>query len=143
MRSELTAPRSCRRPRSSPPPPNHHQPAVNDSLAEKRFVPCHGGVPALSPAEVHVLAREVPTWIAHAMPTGRAPYLEKSFTFPDFAEALSFVNRIGALAETEGHHPDLHLAWGKVRIEIWTHAIGGLSESDFILAAKIDALPPG
>jgi 4a-hydroxytetrahydrobiopterin dehydratase len=113
---------------------------VSEPLAKKSCVPCHGGVAALTPAEIHVLARSVPTWIAHAIPTGRAPFVEKSYAFPDFAQALAFVNQVGALAEAEGHHPDLHLAWGKVRIEIWTHAIGGLSESDFILAAKIDAL---
>lgn len=113
---------------------------MSEPLAKKSCVPCHGGVPALSPAEIHVMSRAVPTWMAHAIPTGRAPFLEKSYAFPDFAQALAFVNKVGALAEAEGHHPDLHLAWGKVRIEIWTHAIGGLSESDFILAAKIDAL---
>lgn len=112
---------------------------MSDSLANKSCVPCHGGVPALSVAETHALAREVPTWIANAMPKGRAPFLEKTFEFPDFAEALAFTNQVGAIAEAAGHHPDIHLSWGRVRIEIWTHAIGGLSESDFILAAKIDA----
>ena len=67
-------------------------------------------------------------------------HLEKSFAFPDFARGLAFVDRVGALAEAEGHHPDLHLAWGKVTVEIWTHKIDGLTESDFILAAKIDLL---
>lgn len=64
--------------------------------------------------------------------------LERLYTFPDFAQGLSFVNKVGAIAEAEGHHPDLHLAWGKVKVEIWTHKINGLTESDFYLAAKAD-----
>ena len=67
-------------------------------------------------------------------------HLKRTFTFEDFVSALGFVNRIGEIAEAEGHHPDLYLAWGRVGVEIWTHKINGLSESDFILAAKIDAL---
>jgi 4a-hydroxytetrahydrobiopterin dehydratase len=67
-------------------------------------------------------------------------HLEKSFSFPDFASALNFTNAIGALAEGEGHHPDIHLGWGFVRITLWTHKIDGLTESDFILAAKIEKL---
>lgn len=67
-------------------------------------------------------------------------HLERSFTFPNFAEALAFVNRVGALAEQENHHPDLHLSWGKVKVVLWTHSVGGLSKNDFILAAKIDTL---
>ena len=67
-------------------------------------------------------------------------HLERSFTFPDFQTALDFVNRVGGLAEEQGHHPDLYLAWGRVGIKIWTHKIDGLTESDFILAAKIDRI---
>jgi 4a-hydroxytetrahydrobiopterin dehydratase len=67
-------------------------------------------------------------------------HLTKSYTFPDFKTALEFVNRVGAVAEEEGHHPDLYLSWGKVDIKTWTHKIDGLTESDFILAAKIDRL---
>jgi 4a-hydroxytetrahydrobiopterin dehydratase len=69
-------------------------------------------------------------------------HLEKEFRFPDFEQALSFTNAVGAIAEREGHHPDIHLAWGKVGIEIWTHKIDGLTRSDFILAAKIDRILP-
>jgi len=65
-------------------------------------------------------------------------HLARSFAFPDFQTALQFVNRVGAVAEREGHHPDLHLSWGRVDVTIWTHKIGGLTESDFVLAAKID-----
>jgi 4a-hydroxytetrahydrobiopterin dehydratase len=68
------------------------------------------------------------------------PHIAKSFKFPDFRGALKFVNRIGELAEEQGHHPDIFLAWGKVEITTWTHKINGLTESDFILASKIDQL---
>jgi len=67
-------------------------------------------------------------------------HLTKTYEFRDFAQALVFVNRVGALAEEEGHHPDIHLSWGRVRVDVWTHAIDGLSESDFIFAAKCDPL---
>jgi 4a-hydroxytetrahydrobiopterin dehydratase len=68
-------------------------------------------------------------------------HLDRVFNFPDFRTALAFVNRVGEIAEAEGHHPDLWLAWGKVEVKIWTHKIDGLTESDFVLAAKIDRLP--
>ena len=68
-------------------------------------------------------------------------HLLKTYTFPDFQKALDFVNRVGAIAEQEGHHPDVYLTWGKVEVKTWTHKIDGLTESDFILAAKIDELP--
>jgi 4a-hydroxytetrahydrobiopterin dehydratase len=67
-------------------------------------------------------------------------HLEKEYQFKDFAEALAFVNRLGAEAEAEGHHPDIFLTWGKVKVTLWTHSIGGLSEKDFVLAAKADAV---
>jgi len=68
-------------------------------------------------------------------------HLEKGFVFKDFAEALAFTNRIGALAEVQGHHPDIRLAWGKVDVSVWTHKIDGLTESDFVFAAKLEKLP--
>src|SRR5579871_2155809 len=68
-------------------------------------------------------------------------HLKKSYAFPDFVKALAFVNQAGAIAEEQGHHPDLYLSWGKVGVEIWTHKIDGLTESDFILAAKLDRIP--
>lgn len=68
-------------------------------------------------------------------------HLEKEFSFANFREALDFTNRIGALAEAQGHHPDIYLAWGKVKATIWTHKVDGLTESDFVFAAKVDALP--
>jgi 4a-hydroxytetrahydrobiopterin dehydratase len=68
-------------------------------------------------------------------------HIQKEFTFPNFVKALEFVNRVGAVAEEQGHHPDVYLAWGKVEIKLWTHKIDGLTESDFIMAAKTDKLP--
>jgi 4a-hydroxytetrahydrobiopterin dehydratase len=104
------------------------------SLANEKCVPCHGGVPALHGEELKDLARELGSgWSV----TGEH-HIEKEFSFPDFAQALAFTNRIGAIAEEEGHHPDIHLRWGGVRVEIWTHAVNGLTRGDFVLAAKID-----
>lgn len=105
------------------------------SLSEKHCVPCRGGVPPLKGEQLEALKSQVSGW-----QVVDEHHLTKSFTFPDFRSALDFVNRIGAVAETEGHHPDLYLAWGKVDVKTWTHKIDGLTESDFILAAKIDAL---
>ena len=103
------------------------------SLAEKHCVPCRGGVPPLAGAELEKYSSQVPGW-----QVVNGHHLSKNFKFPDFVSALDFVNRVGAIAEQEGHHPDLHLSWGKVGVETWTHKIDGLTESDFILAAKID-----
>ncbi|MBI4816070.1 MAG: 4a-hydroxytetrahydrobiopterin dehydratase [Deltaproteobacteria bacterium] len=104
------------------------------SLAEKDCVPCRGGVPPLSDGEVSRLLGE----LGGGWQVVEGHHLGKTFTFSDFKSALAFVNRIGELAEQQGHHPDLELGWGRVRIEIFTHAIGGLTESDFVLAAKCD-----
>jgi 4a-hydroxytetrahydrobiopterin dehydratase len=105
-------------------------------LAERSCEPCRGGVPPLSWAEIEPLAAQL---------SGRwkvidEHHLHRRDDFPDFKSALAFVNEVGALAEREGHHPDLLLAWGKVEIDLWTHKIDGLSEADFVLAAKIDRL---
>ncbi len=96
---------------------------------------CRDGAPALDEGTRKALEVEVPTWKVVG-----GHHLEKQFTFKDFAEALAFVNEVGALAEQENHHPDITLGWGKVGITTWTHSAGGLSENDFVLAAKIDAL---
>lgn len=103
-------------------------------LAKKHCVPCHGGVPPLEPAERERLLRELDA----GWDVVNAHHLHKAYAFPDFASALAFTNRVGAVAEQEGHHPDIALAWGKVELTIWTHAINGLTESDFVLAAKAD-----
>ena len=105
-------------------------------LANKHCVPCRGGVPPLAGAALDDLKAQLVGW-----EVVREHHLEKTFTFPDFQKALVFVNRAGAIAEQEGHHPDFHLSWGKVGVELWTHKIDGLTESDFILAAKIDQIP--
>lgn len=112
--------------------------AAVSKLADEKCVPCRGGVPPLKGEELQSVARE----LAGSWRIAEEHHLEKEFRFPDFAQALSFTNAIGAIAEREGHHPDIHLAWGKVRVEIWTHKIDGLSRSDFILAAKIDRILP-
>ena len=105
-------------------------------LAEKECVPCKGGVAPLKGNDLSGLARQLkPGW-----QTVREHHLEKDYKFKDFREALDFTNRVGELAEAQGHHPDIYLAWGKVRITLWTHKIDGLTESDFIMAAKIDEL---
>ena len=104
-------------------------------LVEKKCVPCQGGTPPLSHEQTHELLKELGEWSIE-----NNHHLTNNFTFPDFVTALDFVNRVGKIAENEGHHPDLYLAWGKVRVETWTHKIDGLTESDFILAAKIDAI---
>jgi 4a-hydroxytetrahydrobiopterin dehydratase len=106
------------------------------TLAEKHCVPCRGGVEPLKGEAIKRRMTELkPDWRVVDEHT-----LEREFTFPDFREALDFVNRVGELAEEEQHHPDIYLSYGKVKIELWTHKIGGLHENDFILAAKIDRL---
>jgi len=106
------------------------------NLASKQCVPCRGGVPPLAGAQLTELLDQ----LGDSWEVINEHHLAKEFTFPDFAAALAYVNRVGALAEDQGHHPDLHLAWGRVRVEIWTHKIDGLTESDFIFAARSDAL---
>ncbi|MBI4875054.1 MAG: 4a-hydroxytetrahydrobiopterin dehydratase [Acidobacteria bacterium] len=110
-----------------------------EQLANRQCVPCRGGVPPLEGEELRRLQEQLPGW-----ETVADHHLAKTFSFPDFSSALEFVNRIGAEAEAQGHHPDLLLSWGKVGVRIFTHKIDGLTESDFILAAPIDRLsaPP-
>ncbi|HYW44908.1 MAG TPA: 4a-hydroxytetrahydrobiopterin dehydratase [Bryobacteraceae bacterium] len=105
------------------------------ALADKHCVPCRGGVPPLKGEELQRMKAQVTGWQVVDQ-----HHLDKAYTFPDFRTALAFVNQVGAIAEQEGHHPDLFLSWGKVGVKIWTHKIDGLTESDFILAAKIDKL---
>ena len=104
-----------------------------EDLAERRCVPCRGGVPPLSGDRVAALAARIPDW-----EVVQNHHLRREFRFSDFAGALAFVNRAGAVAERENHHPDLELSWGRVAVSIHTHAVDGLTESDFILAAKIE-----
>jgi len=102
-------------------------------LASMQCVPCRGGVPPLEPDRVAELLDQLAGWSAE-----ENHHITKTYEFPDFVRALEFVNRVGGIAEEQGHHPDIHLTWGKARIDIWTHKIDGLTESDFVLAAKID-----
>ena len=104
------------------------------NLAEQKCVPCRGGVPPLDQDRAEVLLRELDDgWRLNAQ-----GHLERAYVFDDFARAMAFANRVAEVADREGHHPDLHIAWGSCKVEIWTHKIGGLTESDFYLAAKAD-----
>lgn len=104
-------------------------------LASRACVPCRGGVPPLKGEEITKLLGQLDAWSVES-----EHHLSKVFKLGDFKEALAFVNRVGELAEEQGHHPDICFGWGRVEITIWTHKINGLTESDFILAAKIDQL---
>jgi 4a-hydroxytetrahydrobiopterin dehydratase len=105
-------------------------------LAKKKCVPCEGGVDPLTRTEAQKLLTELNDWAL----IDDARLLAKSFHFEDFAESMAFVNKIAAIAEEEGHHPDLTISYSDVGVELTTHAIGGLSENDFIIAAKIDEI---
>ncbi len=110
---------------------------MNEALAQRHCRPLPVGTPALADADCTAYLALLPGWKVAA---GR---LRREYRLPDFAGALALVNAIGALAEAEDHHPDIALSWGKVGVELWTHSVGGFSENDFILAAKIEALPRG
>src|SRR3989344_8928933 len=105
-------------------------------LASKHCVPCEGGMPPATKEEAEILIQKVNDWKL----SGDAKHISKEFKFKDFLGAMGFANKITAIAEEEGHHPDLSIGWGRVGVELTTHAIKGLSENDFILAAKIDQL---
>jgi 4a-hydroxytetrahydrobiopterin dehydratase len=105
-------------------------------LAARQCVPCKGGVPPLKGAELQALHRQVDG----AWEVVGEHHLEREYRFANFREALAFVNQVGGMAEEQNHHPDLLLAWGRVRITVWTHKIDGLTESDFVFAAKCDRL---
>ncbi len=104
-------------------------------LAERECVPCRGGVPPLKGGDIENLVSQIEGWRVID-----EHHLQKPYRFKDFRETLTFVNRVGELAEQQGHHPDICFGWGKADVSIWTHKIDGLTESDFVLAAKIDKL---
>ena len=104
------------------------------ALADQTCVPCRGGVPPLPKERVAGLLGE----LGNGWTLNSSGHLERVYTFKDFMQSLGFANKVGAVAEAEGHHPDLHVAWGKCTVEIWSHKINGLTESDFYLAAKAD-----
>jgi 4a-hydroxytetrahydrobiopterin dehydratase len=108
-------------------------------LAQKQCVPCKGGVPPLRGEALRALHEQL-GGDASGWRVESEHHLEKEYRFRDFAEALAFVNRVGAMADEQNHHPDVLLAWGRARITIWTHKIDGLTESDFVFAARCDAL---
>jgi 4a-hydroxytetrahydrobiopterin dehydratase len=105
-------------------------------LTRSACVPCRGGVPTLTEPEIAALQPLVPHW--RVFEAGGVKRIEREFTFPDFKSAMAFAVEVGDIAESEQHHPDLHVSWGKVRVETWTHKIKGLHRNDFILAAKVD-----
>ena len=105
-----------------------------ESLSSKHCVPCHGGVPRLKGEAIEPLLAQLEGWRVV-----EEHHLSKGYEFTNFAAALAFVDRVGEIAESEGHHPDIEFGWGYARLTIYTHAIDGLSESDFILAARVDA----
>ncbi len=105
-------------------------------LAKRKCVPCEGGVPPLKEDQImEYLSIVNQGWVAK-----NNKKIEREFNFVNFKHTMDFVNKVADIAEQEGHHPDMHVSYGKVTIELWTHAIGGLSENDFILAAKIDKI---
>jgi 4a-hydroxytetrahydrobiopterin dehydratase len=105
------------------------------NLSEKKCVACEGGMPPLNERQVTRYHAEVPTWTVT-----ESKKISKTFVFKDFREAMRFVNNVAELAESEGHHPDIAVSWNKVLLTLTTHAIGGLSENDFIVAAKVSKL---
>ena len=105
-------------------------------LTQKKCKPCEGGAKPLAPDAAKALAGQVPKWKLRK----DEPRLWREFTFKDFVRAMKFINKVAQLAEEEGHHPDIHVHWNRVKLVLWTHDIGGLSENDFILAAKIDTV---
>jgi len=106
------------------------------NLAEKECVPCKGGTAPLKGEALQQFKDE----LGGEWQVVEEHQLERNFDFPDFRQALDFTNKVGELAETQNHHPDIYLSWGKVKLTLWTHKIEGLSESDFVFAAKVDQL---
>ena len=105
-----------------------------ECLSARECIPCRGGIPALRGEALEALHRE----LGHGWALIDDHHLEKTYKFSDFKEALAFTNTVGAIAEEQNHHPDLTLGWGYVKVSIWTHKIDGLTESDFVFAAKVE-----
>ncbi len=108
-------------------------------LADKKCIPCEGGIPSFDLKEIHKYLKKVDGWDVKT-DDDKSYYLLKEFKFENFLESQNFINKVGNIAEKESHHPDIWFGWGYAKIKIFTHAINGLHESDFVLAAKIDAL---
>jgi 4a-hydroxytetrahydrobiopterin dehydratase len=109
---------------------------ASSELSKLECIPCKGGVPPLKGKELEDLQKK----LGGLWRVVEEHHLAKEYLFKDFMEALGFANKVGELAEAQGHHPDIYLTWGMVRVTVWTHKIDGLTESDFVLAAKIDEL---
>mgnify|MGYP006102537755 FL=1 len=114
---------------------------MNDTsdLHDKNCIPCKGGIPPFAISEIHKYLKKVDGWDVKKK-EGETYFLEKNFTFENFLQSQKFVNKVGNIAEQEGHHPDIEFGWGYAKIQIFTHKIKGLVESDFILAAKVDKI---
>ena len=110
-----------------------------EDLANKKCIPCEGGIPAFDIKEIHKYLKKVDGWDVKKK-EGETYFLEKKFTFQNFIESQKFINQVGDIAEKEGHHPDIIFGWGYAIVQIFTHKIKGLVESDFILASKIDKI---
>ena len=105
-------------------------------LSKKKCIPCEGNIPPFDPSEIHKYLKKVDGWYVKSN-EDKSFYLIKDFTFNNFEESQNFVNKVGGIAEEENHHPDISFGWGYCKVKIFTHAIKGLAESDFVLAAKI------
>ena len=108
-------------------------------LADKKCIPCEGGIPSFDLSEIHKYLKKVDGWDVKS-DDEKTYYLTKEFKFKNFAESQRFINKVGVIAEQEGHHPDIWFGWGYAKVKIFTHAIKGLHESDFVLAAKVDKI---
>ncbi len=110
-------------------------------LTKKRCVPCEGGTPPLETSKVNELLLELGSdWKLLSATSSDGMKIVREFKFKNFVKNMDFVNKVAELSESEGHHPDLHISYNKLTVELWTHAVGGLSENDFIVAAKIDEI---
>ena len=105
-------------------------------LASKKCIPCSGGIPPMEKKEIDKYLNN----LGNGWKVNSKGHINKEYKFQDFIEAMKFANKIAEIAEKEGHHPDLHISWGSCKVEIWTHKINGLAESDFYLAAKIEEI---
>jgi len=113
---------------------------MTNDLSKKKCIPCEGGIPGFDITEIHKYLKMVDGWKVME-DKNKIFYLIKEFKFNNFLESQNFINRVGDIAETEGHHPDIRFGWGYAKIKIFTHAIKGLHENDFVLAAKVDKIP--
>ena len=118
---------------------NFNKDYIMTDLADKKCIPCEGGIPGFDISEIHKYLKMVDGWEVKA-DESKIYYLIKEFKFKNFLESQNFVNKVGEIAEKEGHHPDIWFGWGYAKIKIFTHAIKGLHESDFVLAAKVDKI---